>query len=174
MSERRKSPRTRCRLGCQIRRGRDRIRARVLDVSENGLCVISPVELKKGQYLHVVIDVPNHGPAEIQARVWHVRRGKKPSTGRRVWSAGMILIESDDTYSQLLSPSELNSPSEGDLNDKQDELQVFRVRVQVKGEPRSRLLTLAALTEQEASEFALADLDNSWRITEIFSVSAAS
>ncbi len=156
-----------------MHRGRDRIKARVLDVCEGGLCVLSPVELKKGQTLQIAIDVPKHGPAKIEAFVWHVRSVKSRSTRRHTWSAGMVLVKSDDTYARLLPPAELNVSVEDDPNDKSDELQVFRVRVRVRGEPRTRLLTLGAATKEEALELALVDLDDSWTIIDIQSVSAA-
>lgn len=173
MSERRKSPRTQCRLGCLIHRGRERIRARVLDISESGFCVLSAEELVKGQSLVVVIDVPNHGPAKVRADVWHVRRSKSPSSGKKIWSAGMLLVKSDDTYERLFAPTIFDSCEQEDVpQDEPDDLKVFRVRVQLRGEPRSRLLTLAAGTRQEAGQLALADLDHSWTITEISSVPA--
>ncbi len=174
MTERRKRPRTLCRLHCRIRRGRDRIRARVLDVSEGGLCVLSPVELKKGQPLEIAIDVPGHGVVNLQANVWHVRRAKSRSTRRWTWSAGMILAKSDDTYTRLLTPAKPTSQAEptasahgDDPTGEAEELQVVRVRVQARGEPRSQLLTLAAATEEEARELAAEDLDSSCFITEV-------
>ncbi len=135
--------------------------------------MLSPVELKKGQFLRVAVDVPKLGPAKIESTVWHVRSVKNPSTRRRAWSAGIVLRKSDDTYARLLAPAELNVSIEDDSNDKSDELQMFRVRVQVKGEPRTRVLTLEAATEEEAHEMALADLDDSWTIIDIRNVSAA-
>jgi len=135
--------------------------------------VLSPVALKKGDSLQISIDVPKYGPAKIEATVWHIRRVKKPSTGRQIWSAGMVLVKSDDTYARLLPPAELNVSVEDDPNGVSDELQVFRLRVRVRGESRTRLLTLGATSKKEARELALADLDDSWSIIEIRSVSAA-
>lgn len=170
VKDHRKSLRTQCRLSCRIRRGRDQIRARVLDVSDGGLCVLSPVELKKTQSLQIEIDIPGQGTARIEAWVWHVRSAKNPSTRRQTWSAGMVLVKSDDTYARLLPPAELNVSVKDDSSEKLDELQVFRVRVQMTGKPRTRLLTLAAATREEAHELAVADLDDSWTIIEVLSV----
>ncbi len=174
MTERRKSPRARCRLHCRIRRGRDRIRARVLDISEGGLCLLSPVELKKGQSLEIEIDVPGQGASNIHAEVWHVRRTKSRSTRRWTWSAGMILEKSDDTYPRLFAFAESDCPpgtpasaTHRDPTEEAEELQVFRVRVQVQGEPRGRLLTLGATSEKEVRELAAAELDDSWVVTEV-------
>ncbi len=129
--------------------------------------MLSPVELKKGQSLRLAVDVPKLGPAQIESTVWHVRSVKNPSTRKRAWLAGMVIVKSDETYARLLAPAELYVSVEDDSNDKSEELRMFRVRVQIEGERRTRLLTLGAATEKEAHELALADLDDSWTILEI-------
>ena len=137
--------------------------------------MLSPVELKRGQTLYLALDVPKLEPAKIESTVWHVRSLKVSSTRRQIWSAGMVLVESDYNYGRLLALAlaEQNVSVEDDPNDKSEELQVFRVRVQVKGEPRIRVLTLEAATENDAHEMALADLDDSWTIIDVREVSAA-
>ena len=139
----------------------------MLDISEGGLCVLSPVELEKGYILSVEIDVPAHGPSEVQVRVWHVRRNRKPSTGEVLWSVGMLLLKSDATYKRLLPPAKPIDALGAATRDDAEHLEAFRVRIQVKGEPRTRLLNLAATTEAEARKLALKDLDHTWSIVEI-------
>ena len=173
MTEKRQSPRTQCRLHCRILRGRDRIRARVLDVSQGGLCVLSPVELQKGESLAIEIDVPGHGTVNVQAFVWHVRRTTSKATHRKSWSAGLILTKSDDTNSGLFTATAENGPFEptayDDTTETEDGLNVFRVRVQIEGTPRSRILTLSAATEDEAIEMTTKDLEEPWSIVEVLS-----
>ncbi|HEB89750.1 MAG TPA: PilZ domain-containing protein, partial [Deltaproteobacteria bacterium] len=65
--ERRKTPRGACRLPCSVLRGRERLRARVLDVSEGGLCLLSPVWLKAKQQFEITIDVPGAGQSRVRA-----------------------------------------------------------------------------------------------------------
>jgi len=173
MNERRKSPRMRCRLGCRVERGRDRIRARVLDVSEGGLCVLSPVELEKGYIVKVMIDIPSHGPVEVQSRVWHVRKNRNPTTQAIVWSVGMLLLKADAEYRRLLPHPQATAVEDDGTRDETDQFIAFRVRVQVRGEPRTRLLNLAASSEEEARRLALLDLDDSWSIVEVRQVPAS-
>ena len=71
--ERRKDPRVRCRLNCTVRKGRKRFPARVLDVSEGGLCLLSPVALRRKQSVVIQIEVPPRGPVEVEAVTWHTR-----------------------------------------------------------------------------------------------------
>ena len=171
MTEKRHSLRTRCRLHCRILRGRDRIRARVLDVSQGGLCVLSPVELQKGESLASEIDVPGHGTVNVQASVWHVRSTISKATRRKSWSAGLILTKSDDTDFGLFTFVAENGPLEPTAYDgtteTEDGLNIFRVRVQIEGTPRSRILTLSAATEGEARDVATEDLEEPWSVVEV-------
>ena len=176
MKEQRQSPRTLCRLHCRIRRGRDRIRARVLDVSEGGLCVLSPIELPRGQSLEVEIDLPGHGIVNVQGDVWHTRITKSPVTRRISWSAGLILTKSDYTYSRLFTSTSktdrLQPITSSGLTETEEGLNVFRVRVQIEGTPRTRILTFSAATEEEARAVATEDLEDPWSIVEILSLHA--
>jgi len=98
--ERRRSPRTRCRLRCTLRVGRQRVRARVLDVSEGGLCLLSPVGLRAKQSVTLQIDVPPHGPVTVEAVAWHVRKlksGTAPS-----FSIGMMISKAGEGFRALL------------------------------------------------------------------------
>ena len=173
MTEKRHSLRKRCRLHCRIRRGRDHIRARVLDVSQGGLRVLSPVELQKGESLAIEIDVPGYGTVNVQASVSHLRSTISKTTRRKGWSAGLILTKSDDTDSGLFTFSAEKNPSKPTGNDgpteTEDGLDIFRVRVQIEGTPRTRILTFSAATEDEARDMATKDLDDSWSIVEVVS-----
>ena len=173
MTEKRQSLRTQCRLHCRILRGRDRIRARVLDVSQGGLCVLSPVELQQGQSLGVAIDLSANDTVHVQADVWHVRSRKSNATRGNYWSAGLLITQSDDTYTRLFESTAEIDPHEQIASDCSTETEdariVFRVRVQIEGTPRRRILTLSAATEDEAREMATKDLEEPWSIVEVFS-----
>lgn len=99
--DRRTSPRICCRLQCTVRVGRKRVLARVLDVSEGGLCLLSPVALKPKQKVVLQIEVPPYGPLEVEAAVWHVRKVKS-GTGRKAWSIGMMILRADARFEVLL------------------------------------------------------------------------
>ena len=198
--ERRRAPRGACRLPCSIMRGRERLRARVLDVSEAGLCLLSPVWLKAKQELEIAIDVPGAGVSRIRAEIWHIRREKSRGTGNRVWIAGAILVDADEAYESLLRAVGVSPDENADASDSMgarievpvehppasaapsaagsnescesgrlDEIEpmIYRIRCKAKGEPRSRVLTLAAETEEQARALAIRDLGNAWSILEI-------
>ena len=112
--DRRKSPRNSCRLTCTMHRSRKRIRARVLNVSEGGLCLLSPLRLEKKESLVLEIDAP-HGPVSVEARVWHVRQLKGGLAGRKTWSIGLMLTRAGDGFQTLLPASRRSTPSDAAL-----------------------------------------------------------
>lgn len=101
--DRRKSPRNACRLNCAIWHGRKRVPARVLDVSEGGLCLLSPVALKAKQRIVIEIHVPPQGPVQVEAIAWHVRRVRSGGAGRKSWSIGMMVSKGGYGFQTLLS-----------------------------------------------------------------------
>jgi hypothetical protein len=198
--DRRRSPRTRCRLHCTLRVGRRAIRARVLDVSEGGLCLLSPVALRPKQEVTLKIEVPPHGPVTVEATAWHVRKLKGgPSAS---FSIGMMISKAGEGFRALLpggdgraagseevavaladiaaqaaeAPSEDDLLDDADLGLTEDEalpeegLELFRVRVKATRGPRTRTLTLGAASAVEAESLARADLDDSWQILEVVPV----
>jgi hypothetical protein len=203
----------------------------VLDVSEGGLCILSPVAFKPKQPLVIEIEIPPQGPVEVEAVVWHVRAAKSGRSGRKVWSIGMMIskaaagfdallpghsrhwddgasearvgkpeerspdrrapaapdlaleedslsaAELDDLDLELLSPAELKdltppSPagrggSPRAKTSSPDTLRLFRIRVKAQTGPRTRTLTLGAVSVAEARALASADLGESWVILEV-------
>ena len=192
----------------------------MLDVSEEGLCILSPVPLKPKQPVLVVIDVPLVGPVEAEAVAWHTRRVKSSRRGVKAWSIGMMIVKVGEGFqtllpgenmgevrdplaglhsslreppqaaSQALSDTELEEDflsaaelddvdlelmSAAELDDLLPEpeqtgdgsLQMFRVRVKATRGPRTRMLTLGAVSAAEAETLASADLGDDWSIIEV-------
>ena len=102
MAERRKSPRASCRLQARVLKGRERVRSRVVDVSESGLCLISPVWMKPRQEVEIEIDVPKMGVSKVRAEIWHIRREQSRITNNKVWIAGVMVVDADPGYDRLL------------------------------------------------------------------------
>lgn len=192
MDDRRRQPRATCRLRCQILSGDQRINARIVDISESGLCLFSPSWLASRSPVEIAINVPGYADSVVQASIWHVRRQSVKGTSRKIWVMGVMLEESDDAYRWLLSaagaapeqeaaaraptpPSveealrsePVTAPTPEELAIDAAEAQVFRVRVKARGVPRTKLLTLTAISEDEARELATRDLEGRWQVVEI-------
>ena len=103
MDERRRRPRATCRLHCRINRGKKRILARIVDISEEGLCLYSPIRLESKSAIEIAIDVPAFSDSVVRGEVWHVRQQKIRSSARKVWVIGVVLDHSDDAYLRLLT-----------------------------------------------------------------------
>lgn len=238
--ERRKSPRIHCRLQCTLRKGRRSVRARVLDVSEGGLCLLSPVSLQARQPVTIVIDVPRRGPVEVEAVAWHVRAVKSGREHRQAWSIGMMITKAGTGFASLLPEGtsldagadeelaeklgaltwsrerrarlrdlappgpaatgaiglpgasddalEEDALDEAELRELEGDfltpdpvellcakpdaspdhtLRLFRVRVKAKSGPRTRALTLGAVSLDEAYALACSELDDAWQVLEV-------
>jgi PilZ domain len=198
MDERRRTPRASCRLHCIIRRDGAPIRARIVDLSEGGLCIFSPVWLEAKNSVEISIDVPGVAESIVRTEVWHVRRQQIPNSNRKIWVIGAMLDQSDDAYLKLLAaagiaptvaaanpnpsrvpanpttvsrtekrgPGPTATPSDISTVD-EIEPKVFRVRVQARTGPRTRLLTITAESVADARALATQDLQPEWRIIEV-------
>lgn len=185
MPERRQAMRAPCRLRCRIAKGREQIPARIVDVSKEGLCLISPVWLKPKEKHEISIDIPGTGLSQVHIEIWHIRREKSQSTNSKIWIAGAMLCDSDTAYAKLLSATGITSrgddtavQSTSESSDRPNtenaiqpidtiEPRVFRIRCKAKGGPRSRVLSLAADSEEQARELATRDLGAEWTVLEI-------
>ena len=194
MPERRQTQRAPCRLRCRIAKDREQLPARIVDVSEGGLCLISPVWLKPNEKYQIAIDVPGTGLAEVRVEIWHIRRETSKRSKSRVWIAGAILVDADKAYAKLLKAAGVANP-EGDrrvetpqngtkekkgtkgtkgkgpinLPDPIDAIEprIYRIRCKAIGGPRSRILSLAADTEAQARSLAIRDLGEAWTVLEV-------
>lgn len=102
-SERRRAPRAQTRLHGRIVRGRERIRVRVVDVSEGGVCLFCPVWLDPKKSFPLEVDVPGRGVSLARVEVWHIRREKSPASNNKIWVVGALLAEADGTFAELLA-----------------------------------------------------------------------
>jgi len=188
MKERRRSPRARCRLHCRLVLGKKHIRARIVDVSESGLCLLSQVWIETGRRVEVAIDVPGVGESRIRAEIWHVRRQRIGETQRKVWAIGLMITEPDAAYQALLRAAgvageasdassdeavstaitpERNRISAAERAIDAAEPHVFRVRVKATSGPRTRMLTRMAGSAEEARALASSELEGRWTVLEV-------
>ncbi len=169
--ERRQTPGASCRLHCRIAMGREFVRSRIIDVSEGGLCLISPKRLEPKQALDLSIDVPGTGQSKVRVEIWHVRRAGTKASGGKFWMAGAILIDADQGYERLLRAAGVapTPPPESAFESTLDSIEpkVYRIRCKATGGPRTRVLTLAADSEEEARSLAVCDLGDAWTVLEI-------
>ncbi|MCR9095608.1 MAG: PilZ domain-containing protein [bacterium] len=171
--DRRQSERVRCRIRCTVHVGDEQLTGCLLDVSEGGLCLLSPEAVQQHDSLRIHIDVPGLGRVTVSALAWHVRRVQGARSGKRAWAVGAALVKADPGYTSLLREEGiLLEASEGNQDAavggvNAGDLTVFKVRVKKKNGPRSRLLSLTARDEAEARRLTLNDLDDSWSIVDV-------
>ncbi len=178
-AERRDHHRTRCRLGCAITLGRTRIRGRVLDVSEGGLCVLVPQHFARDAKLQLTIHVPHLGPIDLEATVWHQRRIRQAGSGKKGWATGLILDKAGPSYQSLVDPRSSQPESLPEIRGirggpepevevaAEEELAIYRLRVKAMGSMRTKVLTLSASSADVAREAALKELPGEWTVLDI-------
>lgn len=191
MDERRRNPRANCRLHCEVQSNGKQINARIVDISEGGLCLFSPEWLPAKTSVDIRITVQGYADATVRAEVWHARRHQLKKSNRKIWAVGLMLEESDEAYQKLLAaagiaptatndagstkkPATRGAPRSPAANSRMDkatldsvEANVFRVRVQARTGPRTRLLTLTAESEAQARALATRDLEGEWCVIEV-------
>lgn len=181
-----------CRLHGRIARGKERIRIRIVDVSEGGLCLLSPLWLDPKRPVAIAIEVPNRGVSTVHVEIWHIRREKSKTSHNKIWVAGAVLRDADEAYGKLLeavglvakqpqaaapareikapaptAPAEATATISADEAIDAAELRVFRLRCKARGSPRSRVLTLAAEDADEVMKLAEIELGGAWDILEV-------
>jgi hypothetical protein len=175
LGDRRNSPRTRVRLSCTLENGRKRYRARLLDVSAGGLCLLSPVPLEP-EPIALQIDVPGQPPVELQVRPWHLRRVGSRATGT-AWCIGMLLEKAGDGFEALLPESAAPTGTLSAGDDADDEptddvltalqLGVYRVGIRPTPGGPIRTLTLGATSAVEAIALVECDVGSEWTVVEV-------
>jgi len=180
--ERRNSPRARCRLECELTRRGQRASGTVLDISEGGLSVHTPLEVEQGEPLGVRIEVPKQGDLELETMIWHIRRGHRRDNGQPFSLLGLMISKAPDAYFELLpdtapertpeperAPEPERTPEPEPLPDPEADppgLRPFRIRVQARSGPRTRVLSVSAASESEARALAMSELDD-WHVLEV-------
>lgn len=180
MPERRRSERIKCRFDCELLGGGRPIGGTVVDISSGGLAVRTEGDVQQGDSLIVRMTVPGHGKLEIEALVWHVRRGRRRDTGTPIQFLGMILAKAPKEFLKLLPegrPGErvVIEEQEGLKDEKPKRpstiakavaLTPHRVRLKHLSTPRTRVVCVDATSTREACAIAARELGGEWAVLE--------
>ena len=171
--ERRRSPRIRTRIECEVWIDGTEHRGRVLDVSDGGLSVTTEPEVGQGEPVRVVLRPPDMTAFEVSALAWHCRKVRQPS-GKTMHVLGLMLSSAPEAYQNLLprrpestpepEPPEASAPTP-DPVEVAETLASYRIRVGQGA--RTRTLSLSATNADEARLLATENLGNDWDILEV-------
>jgi hypothetical protein len=146
MYDRRRFPRSRQRLSCEMRVGVHRHFGVVLDQSAEGLFLETPTRLPIGTVVGLTLRVPEHDDRlELCGRV------ARNADGARA-GLGLELIDPPVAYRKLVAAL---APRE------------FRVELKQTQGAETRLAFVRCGTEAEAADLVTAELDESWKILSI-------
>lgn len=147
-------PRFKKRVPCRLKVTDSAQSGMVLNVSRGGLFVQSGIGVSPGDAVHLDLKVGALA-LPVDARVvW--RRVVAPHL--RSLSAGGIGLHiqyADDAYFGFVAGLAVGTPAEADERAPQGALPSFRVRLRLRGSPRTRVLMVTAADEAEAHQRAL-------------------
>lgn len=162
--ERRRAPRVRCAVPCEVRLRGKRSEGRVRNVSEGGLALEAALAAPgDADALAIRLQPPGRDPIEIVALVWHVRAARREGAPSQL---GLVLSQAGDDYFQwlasLLRPERPAAPrakpSPPAIR------QRFAVRLAQPGNPRARRVLVVAPDADGASARALAEVGPGWAV----------
>lgn len=164
--ERRRNPRLRCDLPCELRLRGGLVAGRVRNVSEGGLAIEAVISgLGDGQPIAIRLQPQHRPPIEVTALAWHVRTSRRPGAPSRL---GLVLSEAGDDYFEWLATLRRLAPSRTRAKTAPPAVGIrFSVRVTESGSPRSRRILVAAADPEDAATRALAEVGAGWDVLSV-------
>ncbi len=178
-AERRRQVRTPCSIPCAVQGQGKPVEGTVRDISAGGLSVQVDLPVEQGDVLTLTLQPDPRTRIEVQAIVWHDRRGRMKNTGKAVRRLGLVLSEAPEAFSELLSPQK--SPSLKPRSKRSAaparpvppkpasllKAERYRVRVKQDSGVRTRSILVFAQDDDEARKFALEETGAGWHILEV-------
>ena len=167
-AERRRQERTPCSIPCAVQGQGKPVEGTVRNISAGGLCVQVDLPVEQGDVLTLTLQPDRRTSIEVQAIVWHRRRGRMKNTGNAVRLLGLVISEAPEAFGELLSTQK--SPSLKPRSKRSAaslKAERYRVRVKQDSGPRTRSILVFAQDDDEAREFALEETGAGWQILEI-------
>ena len=175
--ERRRQPRTRCSIRCDLIVNGVAVLGEVRNLSAGGLGVVADAPLlEQGEAVGVVLYVAGGAQISIQALVWHVRAARRNADGKSTRSWGLVLAEASSEYAKLiegltapppLAPMRAPAVSSADRSAEAPPppataLRQYAIRIQQVGKPRTCQVVAIGTSLQEAVKTALAEVGAGW------------
>jgi hypothetical protein len=111
MSRIERKRRTQCALRCEILgHGRKPVEARIVSLSEGGLCVVAPMRIEEGDTIALRMMGPRRKPAiTLTGLVWNGTPARGSLARAGFWQMGCVLSDPPPFYQQLVDRMESNS-----------------------------------------------------------------
>ncbi len=169
----RRQPRVKKRMTCEIVVEGRRQLGIVRDISAGGLFVQTQAHLTPGQVVDVHLpDLGGRGPLQVRARVVRQKRVPPQLVGVAGGGIGLRVLDASPAFRgfaegarPLLEPAEEAAPEPAREQDAPASPR-FHVRVKQSAGPRSRTVTTAAASAQEAEQAVLGELGPGWEVVE--------
>ena len=165
MQERRKSRRIARRVQCRIFEGRDEFAGQLMDLSAGGLAMVCQDLFADGASLRIEFAGPGV-PIGVSALVWHRRAVRHK--GEKAFAYGCIVEDPPQAFLDLVPegapPAEREVGAAPTPPPQEERVRTFRVRLRHKSSPRTKTVTLAADTFEDARSEAEQKLGDEWDV----------
>ena len=152
---------------------------KVLDASEGGLSVLSPLSVEQGASVHVTLGGPDGEPLVVQTLAWHNRRMSSRKAGGVAYRLGLVVTDPSDAYLEFVEaggrvetpqpdPSETAEPV-ADLAPPEtaEATRRYSVRMGQTGCSRSRSCIVSAPSAEEAEAVTLEEMGDGWKVLDV-------
>lgn len=172
MSERRRAPRARKRLGCDIRVGTHRHFGMVLNVSAEGLFVQTNARIEPGTSVDLTLGAESDRlHVALQGRVARAVRMPRQLASVVQSGLGIRLVDPPAPYrafvAALLGASVVGASLPPPQPIEMDGAFSYRVEMRALSGAETRTLLVSCKSAAEAGELASAELDEGWKLVSV-------
>jgi PilZ domain len=101
--ERRREPRIRCNIPCELRIAGQSVAGKVRNLSAGGLGVVAEApEVDQGDEVAVTLKVPGPRPIELRALFWHARALSRSGSDKEARLFGLVLSDAAPEFARLV------------------------------------------------------------------------
>jgi len=175
-AERRRDPRIRCSIPCELHIAGHSLAGKVRNVSASGLGVVAEAPAAdQGDEVGVTLRVPGVGPIEVRALVWHVRTVSRNAGEKAARVFGLVLSDAAPEFAQLVErlaprpaqpaappPPPATAPQPAPPAGRQ-----YRIRIKQNGGSRTCRIVASGDSPDAAAEAALAEVGPGWIVLEV-------
>lgn len=194
-AERRRDPRIRCSIPCELRIAGQSVAGKVRNVSAGGLGLVAEApQADQGDEVGVTLRAPGLGAIEVRALVWHVRNVKGAKGEKPARQFGLVLSDAAPEFAQLVArmapkpaPAAAARPPEPPPAAPAQEAkppptpmpppepdppapQQWRIRIKQNGGSRTCRIVASGATAEAAKEAALAEVGPGWSVLEVAAI----
>jgi hypothetical protein len=195
--ERRREPRLRCAIPCELRIAGNSVAGQVRNISAGGLGVVAEApDVDQGDPAALTLRVAGLGKIEVRTLVWHVRSLKRGQGSKAARSFGLVLSDAAPEFAQLVerlaaqrrrpsvgprtpttappcldaTPGAAADAPGGATSAEAPRVREYRIRLKQSGGSRSYRVVASGVSPEAAAEAASKEVGAGWVVLEVVAI----